>query len=143
MTNYYAAADSILDQCDASDHPNKNEVKGGKRTWHVCTSCWNKHVEARQAARKQELADARAERKRQESEAQAAAATRWAVDGGRMVKVVEYHGNGFAIYLGNRAATGNPVYKASGGWMLNGTATWKTYEAAKEYAEQNGAIVVQ
>jgi hypothetical protein len=63
MKDYYAHAIQILDDCDASDHEGKNEVTDHKHTWHVCTSCWNKHVDARRAARKLELADAKAARK--------------------------------------------------------------------------------
>ena len=136
MSNYYAYADSILDQCDAGDHPHKmSEVKGKGKTWRVCTDCWNKHVAARRAARKQELADFRAAQKA-ERDAALADPSRWVKDGGRRVAIEERPG-GFAICLGGS------TYIASGGWLFGGISTWETYDAAAAYATSKGAIITE
>ena len=52
----YAQANAILDACQHEDRY-RSEVKGGGHRWLVCTECWNRHVAARRAARKVELAE--------------------------------------------------------------------------------------
>ncbi len=55
----YAAANHILEECQHGDATCEVSHPDG-RTLHVCCDCWNRHIYARRAARKQELAEWRA-----------------------------------------------------------------------------------
>lgn len=56
MIDYYAPALAILEACQhITANPCEVKMADGRRL-SVCCECWNSHVTARKAARKQELA---------------------------------------------------------------------------------------
>ncbi len=56
----YAEADRILETCAHTDVYRSEVHRPGGETLLVCCDCWNRHVHARRAARRQELAEWRA-----------------------------------------------------------------------------------
>lgn len=53
----YQHADSILHNCSHDGHKNcEVDLGHGRRLW-CCVECWNAHVAARRAARKQQIAE--------------------------------------------------------------------------------------